>query len=151
MDKGQHLRLQIAIPVGSTIGTYKVVALSTDLTFHLSAQTEDSTTKDTTDTNGTWNEYEVTGRSGDIQFTALIASGTDTGGMTLNDVINAIKDDIVNWRLVFVSGNENRVVGKTVCSGQGKVSNLQANGTNRQKATYSGTLTMYGPVTVGTD
>jgi len=143
--------LQIAIPVGSTIGTYKVVALSTDLTFHLSAQTEDSTTKDTTDTNGTWNEYEVTGRSGDIQFTALIASGTDTGGMTLNDVINAIKDDIVNWRLVFVSGNENRVVGKTVCSGQGKVSNLQANGTNRQKATYSGTLTMYGPVTVGTD
>jgi hypothetical protein len=151
MDKGQHLRLQISIPVGSTIETYKVVALSTDLTFHLSAQTEDSTTKDTTDTSGKWNEYDVVGRGGDIQFTALIGSGTDTGGMTLNNIIDAIKDDIVNWKLVFVSGNENRVVGKTVCSGQGKVSNLQANGTNRQKATYSGTLTMYGPVTVGTD
>jgi hypothetical protein len=151
MDKGQHLRLQIAIPDGTTPGTYKVVALSTDLTFHLSAQTEDSTTKDTTDTNGTWNEYEVTSRGGDIQFTALIASGTDTGGMTLNDIIDAINDDVVNWKLVFVSGTNNRTVGKTVCSGQGKVSNLQANGTNRQKATYSGTLTMYGPVTVGTD
>jgi hypothetical protein len=151
MDKGQHLRLQISIPVGSTIGTYKVVALSTDLTFHLSAQTEDSTTKDSSDTNGNWNEYDVVGRGGDIQFTALIASGTDTGGMTFNDVMDAINDDIVNWKLVFVSGANNRVVDKTVCSGQGKVSNLQANGTNRQKATYSGTLTMYGPVTVGTD
>jgi hypothetical protein len=51
----------------------------------------------------------------------------------------------------MVSGANNRVVGKTVCSGQGKLTNLQASAQNRQKATYSGTLNIYGPVTVGSD
>jgi hypothetical protein len=51
----------------------------------------------------------------------------------------------------MVSGANNRVVGKTVCSGQGKLTNIQASAQNRQKATYSGTLNIYGPVTVGSD
>jgi hypothetical protein len=121
------------------------------LQFHLSATTEDSTTKDTTDTNGTWNEYEVTQRSGDIQIDALIGTGTDSAAKTLNDVINAVNDTPVDWELAIVGGANNRVVGKTVCSGQGKLTNLQASAQNRQKATYSGTLNIYGPVTVGSD
>ena len=47
--------------------------------------------------------------------------------------------------------NNNRTIGKTVCSGQGKLASIQANAQNRQKATYSGTLNIYGPVTVGSD
>jgi hypothetical protein len=131
--------------------TNKVIALATEMTLHLSAQTEDSTTKDTTDTNGDWNEYEVTQRSGDISFGALIGVGTDASGKSFADMINQVSDAVVNWKVVMVSGANNRVVGKTVCSGQGKLTNLQASAQNRQKATYSGTLNIYGPVTVGSD
>lgn len=146
MDKGQHLRL-----VFVESNTNKVIALATEMTLHLSAQTEDSTTKDTTDTNGDWNEYEVTQRSGDISFGALIGVGTDAGGKSFADMINQVSDAFVNWKVMMVSGANNRVVGKTVCSGQGKLTNLQASAQNRQKATYSGTLNIYGPVTVGSD
>lgn len=148
MDKGQHLRL--VFMEGSTPAA-KVIALSTEMTFHLSAQTEDSSTKDTTDTNGTWNEYDVTARSGDIQFSALVGVGTDTGGKSFADLIDQVSDSLINWKVVMVSGAENRVVGKEVCHGQGKLTNLQASAQNRQKATYSGTVNIYGPVTVGSD
>ena len=129
----------------------KVIALATEMTLHLSAQTEDSSTKDTTDTNGAWNEYDVTQRSGDIQFGALIGIGTDAGGKSFADMIDQVSDTIVNWKVVMTSGANNRVVGKEVCHGQGKLTNLQASAQNRQKATYSGTINIYGPVAVGND
>ena len=131
--------------------TAKVIALATEMTLHLSAQTEDSTTKDTTDTNGDWNEYDVTQRSGDIQFGALVGVGTDAGGKSFADMISQVGDSIVNWKVVMTSGANNRVVGKEVCHGQGKLTNLQASAQNRQKATYSGTINIYGPVAVGND
>lgn len=149
MDKGQHIRLVIV--EGSGTPTSKVVALSTDMTLHLSAQTEDSSTKDTTDTNGSWNEYDVTQRSGDISFNALVGVGTDAGGKSFADFIDQVSDSLINWKVVMVSGSNNRTIGKTVCSGQGKLTNLQASAQNRQKATYSGTINIYGAVTVGTD
>ena len=129
----------------------KVIALATEMTLHLSAQTEDSTTKDTTDTNGDWNEYEVTQRSGDIQFGALIGVGTDTGGKSFADMISQVSDTIVNWKVVMTSGDNNRTIGKEVCHGKGKLTNLQASAQNRQNATYSGTLNIYGKVEVGND
>ena len=129
----------------------KVIALATELTLHLSAQTEDSSTKDTTDTNGSWNEYDVTQRSGDIQFGALIGVGTDAGAKTFADMINQVSDTLIDWKVVMVSGANNRVVGKEVCHGKGKLTNLQASAQNRQKATYSGTLNLYGKVEVGND
>ena len=146
MDKGQHLRLVIV-----ESNTNKVIALSTEMTLHLSAQTEDSTTKDTTDTNGSWNEYDVTQRSGDIQFGALIGVGTDAGAKTFADMINQVSDTLIDWKVVMVSGANNRVVGKEVCHGKGKLTNLQASAQNRQKATYSGTLNIYGKVEAGND
>lgn len=149
MDKGQHIRLVIV--EGSGTPTSKVVALSTDMTLHLSAQTEDSSTKDTTDTNGSWNEYDVTQRSGDISFNALVGVGTDAGGKSFADFIDQVSDSLINWKVVMVSGENNRTIGKTVCSGQGKLTNLQASAQNRQKATYSGTINIYGAVVVGND
>jgi hypothetical protein len=134
-----------------TPATGKVVALSTDLTLHLSATTENSTTKDTTDTDGNYNEYDVTQRSGDIQFGALVGVGTDTGGKSLADFLNAVNDTPINWKIVFVSGTNNRTVGKTLCSGQGKLVNVNPTAQNRQKATYTGGINIYGPVEVGTD
>lgn len=149
MDKGQHLRLVITEGSGTT--TDYVVALATDLTLHLAAQTEDSTTKDSTDSNGSWNEYDVLQRSGDINFNALVGVGTDADGKSFADFIDQVSDSLINWKIVFVSGDYNRTIGKTVCSGQGKLTNLQASAPNRQKATYSGTINIYGEVTVGAD
>lgn len=136
-------------PVSNYIG------LATDLTLHLSATTEDSTTKDTTDTTGQWTEFDVTGRSGDINFSALVAvltgDTTDVNGKYLADFIDAVSDTVVDWKIIFVSGNSNRTAGKTLCSGKGKLTNLQISAQNRQKASYSGTLNLFGPVTVGSD
>lgn len=136
-------------PVSNYIG------LATDLTLHLSATTEDSTTKDTTDTTGQWTEFDVTGRSGDINFSALVAvltgDTTDVNGKYLADFIDAVSDTVVDWKIIFVSGNSNRTAGKTLCSGKGKLTNLQISAQNRQKASYSGTINLFGPVTVGSD
>ena len=153
MDKGQHLRLIFPLTVGSTT-TNRFVALATDLTVHFSATTEDSTTKDSSDTNGNWNEYEVTQRSGDIQFSALMAfedSTQDASDLLFKDWIEKVSDTVIDWQLVMTQSTRNRTIADIVCSGKGKLTNLQANAQNRQKATYSGTLNMYGPVTVGTD
>lgn len=154
MDKGQHLRLVIT---GGTLQspTTDFVALATDLTLHLSAQMENATTKDTTDTSGMWQVYDVTGRSGDISFTALLAvvegQAVSDNSLYFENFIDKVSDTPVSWKLIFTSGAQNRVQGKTVCSGQGKLTNLQATGQNRQNATFTGTVNIYGPVTVGND
>ena len=143
--------MRLVFPEGSGTVTNYFVAMATDLTVHFSAQTEDSTTKDSSDTNGNWNEYDVTGRSGDIQFSALVGVGTDATGKSFADWIDKVSDTEIPWKLVTVNNTNNRTIVKTICSGKGKLSNLQASAQNRQKATYSGTLNMFGPVTVGND
>lgn len=134
-----------------TPATGKVVALSTNLSLHLSATTENSTTKDTTDTNGNYNEYDVTQRSGDIQFSALVGVGTDTVGKSFADFLDKVDDSLISWKIMFMSGTNNRTPGKTLCSGQGKLVNVNPTAQNRQKATYTGGINIYGPVEVGTD
>lgn len=134
-----------------TPATGKVVALSTDLSIHFSATTENSSTKDTTDTNGNYNEYDVTQRSADIQFSALTGVGTDTGGKNLGDFLDLVNDSLITWKIVFVSGTNNRTPGKTVCSGLGKLVNVNPTAQNRQIATYTGGINIHGPVEVGTD
>lgn len=131
------------------------VAYATDLTAHFSAQTEDATTKDTTDTTGGWLVYDVTGRSGDIQFSAILAvldgQTVDEGSLFLQDFIEKVNDTPVDWQLLFVGGAKNRTKSKTLCTGKGKLASLTANGQNRQNATFSGTINLYGPITVGSD
>ena len=131
------------------------VAYATDLTAHFSAQTEDATTKDTTDTTGGWLVYDVTGRSGDIQFSAFLAvldgQTVDMGSLFLQDFIEKVNDTPVDWQLLFVGGAKNRAKSKTLCTGKGKLTSLTANGQNRQNATFSGTINLYGPITVGSD
>jgi hypothetical protein len=134
-----------------TPATGKVVAFSTNLSLHLSATTENSTTKDTTDTNGNYNEYDVTQRSGDIQFSALVGVGTDTGGKSFADFLDKVDDSLISWKIMYMSGTNNRTPGKTLCSGQGKLVNVNPTAQNRQKATYTGGINIYGPVEVGTD
>ena len=146
MDKGQHLRLLIV--EGSGTPTKSVIALSTSCSLSLNAATEDSTTKDTTDTNGSWNEYEITTRSGEIQVDALVGVGTDATGKDLEYIMNNVSDTPVDWELALVSGDNNRTVSTVICSGKGKFSNVNPQAQVGQNAAYSATLNIYGPVTV---
>ncbi len=142
MDKGQHLRLFI-----TEGNTDKVVAMSTELSLHGSAQTENSTTKDTTDSTGAvWDENDVVGRTYDINFSALVASGTDTGGKTFADMLAKVNDELISWKIALASGEQNRVMGTVICSGQGKMTSVQATGQVSQQTTYSGTINGYGPL-----
>jgi len=146
MDKGQHIRLFIVD--GSTNAA---IAMSTDLSLHGSAQSENSTTKDTTDVTGAvWDEFEITGRTYDINFSALIAAGTDSAAKTFADMLANVSDTVVNWKIAMASGEKNRTIGTVICSGQGKLTNIQATGQVNQQATYSGTINGYGPLLAGT-
>lgn len=142
MQKGQYLRLLLS--TGSPNG---YIAAAKDMQLHLAAQTEESTTKDTT---GDAQEFEITGQSYDITGSALVLTPDDsllTGNAnSVNDFINWIKGQILNWRICLVEGENNRTVVEEICSGQAKLTNLQVSAQNKQNVTYSYTLNGYGAI-----
>lgn len=149
MNKGQFYRLFL---YQST--TPKAIAAAKDMVLHLSAQTEESSTKDTT---GDTLEYEVVGQSYEITGSALVLTDDDvliTGGSGvnpgngLNDFITKLGDTELNWLICICEGTNNRVVKTPLFSGTAKLTNLQMNGQNKQKASFSYTLTGYGPIVI---
>ena len=148
MDKGQHLRILITKSVSQT-SVKKVIALATDFTFHCSASTENSTTKDSTDILGLWDEFEITAKSYDISITAMIGAGTDSDNAnTLNDFLTQMTDTPVQWELAIFSGTNNRTKGTSIATGEAKITSVNPAGQNKNFATYSATLNGYGPITV---
>lgn len=142
MDKGQHLRLFL-----TDQSTDKVIAMSTELSIHGSVQTENSTTKDTTDAAGVvWDEYDVLNRSVDINFTALVAAGTDEDAKTFADMVDGVTDTAVGFKVAMASGTNNRTIGIIICGGNGKITQISATGQVGQRTTYSGTIKNYGQV-----
>lgn len=147
MQKGQYIRLLVSIATNPST----VVAAAKQMALHGSAQTEDSTTKDTT---GTDLEYEVTGQSYDITGSGLVLTPNDTlltGAVGLNDFENWIKDQLLNWRICVMEGTNNRTVVEEITHGQGKLTNLQIQAQNKQNTTYNYTINGYGPIAPGTD
>ena len=143
--KGQFYRLVLA---ADSLQTQKVIAASKELTLHLSAQTEESSTKDTT---GSALEYEVTGQSYEISGSALVLSDDDTlltGATKLDDFLSADSDTLLYWSIYIVEGTNNRTLATKLLSGTAKLTQLQMNGQNRQNATYSYTLKGVGAVKV---
>lgn len=80
--KGQNLRILI---------NGKCVGASTSCTVHLAAQTEDSSTKDST---GMWSETTVTGLSWDASADALVKTTTGTADTT--DFVKPFEPDTVS-------------------------------------------------------
>lgn len=147
MQKGQYIRLLVSLATNPTT----VVAAAKQMALHGSAQTEDSTTKDTT---GTDLEYEVTGQSYDITGSGLVLTPSDellTGAVGLNDFETWIKDQLLNWRICVMEGTNNRTVVEEIGHGQGKLTNLQIQAQNKQNATYNYTINGYGAIVPGTD
>ena len=146
-----RLWLTANIPSGSsTTSKTGVIALCTDFTFHASASTEDSTTKDSSDNGDMWQEFEVMSRSYDIQVSALIGVGTDQGGLSLSEMLKLLNDSTIGWELALASGTNNRTKGTSIATGNCKLVSINPSGQNRQNAVYQATLNGYGPITVAT-
>ena len=144
MQKGQFIRLLLALTSAPTA----VIAAAKTMQLHGSAQTEDSSTKDTT---GTYQEFEVTGQSYDIQGSGLILTPNDsllTGAVGLSNLEGWLQDQELYWRICVMEGTNNRTIVEEIASGKAKLTSLQAQGQSKQNATYNYTLTGFGGITV---
>ena len=146
MQKGQYIRLLVSLAADPST----VVAAAKQMALHGSAQTEDSSTKDTT---GNALEYDVTGQSYDITGSGLVLTTNDallTGANGLNDLESWVKDQLLYWRICVMEGTNNRTVVEEIARGECKCTNLQIQAQNKQHAQYNYTLNGYGPIVPGT-
>ena len=136
--KGQNLR----ILVGG-----KCVAMATSCTFHVSAQLEDSSTKDSV---GDWQEQEVTGLSWDAQTDSLVTlEDNGTNGELPQDLLGLIINKTkVTITFDQTAGNNNRVAQNSAIkrTGEAYVTDVTITAQNRQNSTFSAKLTGTGPL-----
>lgn len=136
--KGQNLR----ILVGG-----KCVAMATSCTFHVSAQLEDSSTKDSV---GDWQEQEVTGLSWDAQTDSLVTlEDNGTNGELPQDLLGLIINK-TKITLTFdqTAGTNNRVTQNSAIkrTGEAYLTDVTITAQNRQNSTFSAKFTGTGPL-----
>ena len=147
MKRGQYIRLLLA-PVN--YDTEVVVAAAKQMTLHGTAQTEESSTKDTT---GDDLEFEVTSLGYEITGSALVLTEGDnllSGSVSFREFVDLLKNQLLNWKICVMGGEHNRTIVEEICHGQAKLTNLQAQAPNKQNTTYNYTLAGYGPIVPGT-
>lgn len=137
--KGQNLRVMVG---------GKCIAMATSCTFHISAQTEDSSTKD--DAND-WASNEVTGLSWDASTDSLVTL-TDNG--TNGELPTDLMSLIINKTLVTLSfdqtaGTNNRTGQNSAIkrSGSAYVTDYSLSAANRQNSTLTVQFTGTGALT----
>ena len=137
--KGQNLR----ILVGG-----KCVAMATSCTFHVSAQLEDSSTKDSV---GDWQEQEVTGLSWDAQTDSLVTlEDNGTNGELPQDLLGLIINKTkVTLTFDQTAGANNRVAQNSALkrTGEAYLTDATATAQNRQNTTFQAKFTGTGPLT----
>ena len=127
--KGQNLR----VLVGG-----KCVAMATNCTFHIAAQTEDSSTKDS---EGDWQENAVVGKSWDCQTDSLVTL-TDNGsnGELPQDLVSLIINaTLVQLTFDQTAGTNNRVAQTSALkmTGNAYLTDLSISAQNRQNSTIT--------------
>ena len=136
--KGQNLRVMVG---------GKCIAMATSCTFHISAQVEDSSTKD--DANDFANN-EVTGLSWDAQTDSLVTL-TDNGvnGELPTDLMSLILNKTkVTLTFDQTAGTNNRTGQNSAIkrSGQAYLTDYSLSAQNRQNSTLSCQFTGSGPL-----
>lgn len=152
MKRGQYIRLLLSTTANPTT----VIAAAKQMSLHLSAQTEESSTKDTT---GDAQEFEVVGQSYEITGSGLVLTDSDAllnGGVHLSLFENWVAspfyvDEVLYWKICVMEGDNQREVVSTIASGQCKITNLQISAQNKSNATYNFTLAGYGAIVPGSD
>ena len=127
--KGQNLRVMVG---------GKCVAMATSCQFHVSAQLEDSSTKDSV---GDFQEQEVTGLSWDAQTESLVTlEDNGTNGELPQDLLSLmINKTQVTLTFDQTAGANNRVGQNSVIkkSGNAWISDIQITAANRQNSTMT--------------
>ena len=127
--KGQNLRVMVG---------GKCIAMATSCTFHISAQLEDSSTKDST---GDWQEQEVTGLSWDAQCDALVTlTDNGTNGEIVTDIMSLmIAKTLVTLTFDQTGGTNNRTGQNAAIkrTGSAFISDIQITAQNRQNSTHT--------------
>ena len=132
--KGQNLRVM----VGTASGGEKCIAMATSAQFHISAELQDSSSKDSV---GDWQEQEVTGLSWDAQTDSLVTlEDNGTNGELPQDILSLIINKTkVTLTFDQTAGANNRVGQNSVIKKTGKayVSDVQITAQNRQNSTMT--------------
>lgn len=116
----------------------KCIAMATNCTFHISAQLEDSSTKDST---GDWQEQEVTGLSWDAQCDALVTlTDNGTNGELATDLMSLmIAKTLVTLTFDQTAGTNNRTGQNSAIkrTGTAYINDIQISAQNRANSTFS--------------
>ena len=141
--KGQNLRVM----VGTVSGSEKCIAMATNCTFHISAQTEDSSTKDDT---GDWAMNEVTGLSWDASTDSLVTlEDNGSNGELPQDILSVmINKTKVYLKFDTTSGTNNRTAGNSAIkkTGTAYVTDVNVTAQNRQNSTLTVQFQGTGPL-----
>ena len=125
----------------------KCIAMATSCQFHVSAQLEDSSTKDSV---GDFQEQEVTGLSWDAQTDSLVTlEDNGTNGELPQDLLSLmINKTKVTLTFDQTAGTNNRVGQNSVIkkTGQAYVSDINISAQNRQNSTISVQFSGTGPL-----
>lgn len=126
----------------------KCVAFSTSCQYHLSANLEDSSSKDNTDD---FQKQQVVGLAGDISCDALYSLESDATGVNGTDALELILAGAeVDVTFTPTSGDKNRSATGTAYSCKALVNDISINAPNRQNVTYSIQMQMNSKPTTGT-
>ena len=125
----------------------KCIAMATSCTFHVSAQLEDSSTKDSV---GDFQEQEVTGLSWDAQTESLVTlEDNGSNGDLPQDLLSImITKPKVTLTIDQTSGTNNRVGQNSVNkkTGEAYITDMSVQAANRQNSTLSVQFTGTGPL-----
>ena len=136
--KGQNLRVMVG---------GKCIAMATSCQFHVSAQLEDSSTKDSV---GDFQEQEVTGLSWDAQTESLVTlEDNGTNGELPQDLLSLmINKTKVTLTFDQTAGTNNRVAQNSAIkkSGWAYISDVSISAQNRQNSQLSVQFTGTGPL-----
>lgn len=127
--KGQNLRVMVG---------GKCIAMATSCQFHVSAQLEDSSTKDST---GDWQEQEVVGLSWDANTESLVTlEDNGSNGELPTDILSLILNKtLVTLTFDQTAGTNNRTAQDSAIkrTGSAYVSDVQITAANRQNSTLT--------------
>ena len=136
--KGQNLRVMVG---------GKCIAMATSAQFHVSAELQDSSTKDSV---GDFQEQEVTGLSWDAQTESLVTlEDNGTNGELPQDILSLmISKTKVTLTFDQTSGANNRIGQNSAIkkSGQAFISDVQITAANRQNSTMTVQFQGTGPL-----
>lgn len=137
--KGQNLRLFV---------NSKCVAFATSCQLHVTANLEDTSTKDST---GSWDEQEIVGKSWSMSVDALYsAGGTDNTGLNAQETLDLLlAGKQVQARFCVTGGEKNResqtpTMAVAEYYGNAWINDYNATAANKSNGSYSVSLTGNG-------